>query len=117
MSPVRKSTPRRRSTLRPIGPAVAELVDALHTAPGELVELQLSTRTAAAIARLDARDHAAVMPYGAHPAHAVTAAPVAVDRGTAERWRALAWRAVGEGLIAPAEAQAVSDLLEPRGAA
>ena len=73
------------------------------------MEIRLSPRTAAAITRLDARD--------AHSAHAAAAAPVVVDRMTAERWRALAWRAVGEGLLAPAEAQAVSDLLEPRGAA
>lgn len=117
MTPARRSTPRRRSTLRPIGPAVAELVDTLRPAEHELVEIRLSPRAAAAIARLDARDGGAVLAHDAHPAHAAAAAPVVVDRTTAERWRALAWRAAGEGLIAPAEAQAVSDLLEPRGAA
>ncbi len=117
MTPARKSTPRRRSTLRPIGPAVAELLDTLHPADRDLVEIRLSPRTAAAITRLDARDGAVVAAHDAHPAHAAAAAPVVVDRMTAERWRTLAWRAVGEGLLAPAEAQAVSDLLEPRGAA
>lgn len=102
-------TPARRSTLRPIGPAVAALVHTLHPADRELVEIRLSPRTAAAITRLDPRD--------AHSAHAAAVAPVVVDRMTAERWRVLAWRAVGEGLLAPADAQAVSDLLEPRGAA
>lgn len=111
-------TPARKSTLRPIGRAVAELVETLRPAEHELVEIRLSPRAAAAITRLDARDRATVVvAHDAHRAHAAAAAPIAVDRTTAERWRALAWRAVGEGLIAPAEAQAISDLLEPRGAA
>ena len=116
MTPARKPTLRRRSTLRPIGPAVAELVATLHTEKGEL-DVRLSPRTAAAIARLEAYDAAALLPEREHPARAATAASVAVDRETAVRWRSLAWRAVAEGLIAPADAQAVSDMLESRGAA
>ena len=83
----------------------------------EIVEIRLSAKLAAAIAEIDARDAAPLHPSGAGPTHAVLAATVAVERLTAERWNAQAWRAVGEGLVAPAEAQALSDQLAPRGAA
>jgi hypothetical protein len=41
---------------------------------------------------------------------------VTVERLIAERWNTHAWQAVGEGLVTPADAQALSDQLTPRGA-
>jgi hypothetical protein len=52
-----------------------------------------------------------------HLAHAAATRTVTVDRATLEHWTAHAWQAVAEGLLAPPHAQALSDLLEPRGAA
>lgn len=112
-----RRTPSRRRSLRPIGPAVAELLDTLRPASDEPIDVTLSARTAAAIARLDARRTGALTDHRTHPAHAAAMTTVEVDRPTLERWTALAWQAVGEGLLAPREAQALSDLLEPRGAA
>lgn len=51
-----------------------------------------------------------------HPAFLATAA-TRVDRGAVEGWAELAWQAVNAGVLAPIEAQALSDLLEPRDAA
>ena len=81
------------------------------------VEIRLAARTAAAIARIDARRNATLAPDLTHPAWAAVERSVTVTRTTASRWRDDAWQAVGEGLIAPADAQALSDQLEPRGAA
>ena len=111
-----RRTEQRRRALRPVGPAVLELVDALKPRR-EIVEIRLSAKLAAAIAELDARDVAPLNGSAAQPAHAAVAATVSVERRTAERWNVQAWRAVGAGLVAPAEAQALSDQLAPRGAA
>ena len=115
MTAQRRTQPRRRA-LRPVGPAVLQLVDSLKP-DGEIVELRLSPKLAAAIAEIDARDVAPLNASAAQPAHAAAAATVSVERSTAERWNAQAWRAVGEGLVAPDEALALSDQLAPRGAA
>jgi hypothetical protein len=107
---------QRRRVLRPVGPAVLELVESL-TLDAEIVEICLSAKLAAVIAEIEARDVAAPNVPGVQPAHAACAATVSVERLTAERWNAQAWRAVGDGLVAPAEAQALTDQLAPRGAA
>lgn len=110
---------RRRRALRPVGPAVLELVASL-TPDAEIVEIRLSAKLAAAIAEIDARDVAPINASAVQPAHAAVAAlaaTVSVQRVTAERWNVQAWRAVAEGLVTPAEAQALSDQLAPRGAA
>ena len=112
----RRRTERRRRALRPVGPAVLELVAALKPEE-EIVEIRLSAKLAAAIAELNARDTAPPNASAAQPAHRALATTVSVERLTAERWNARAWQAVGEGLITPAEAQALSDQLAPRGAA
>jgi hypothetical protein len=111
-----RRTARRRRALRPVGPAVLKLVDSIKP-DAEIVEIRLSAKLAAAIAEIDARDTAPLQRSGAGPTHAVPTATVPVERLTAERWNAQAWRAVGEGLVGPAEAQALSDQLTPRGAA
>ena len=108
---------RRRRGLRPIGPALVALVDALQADSGETVEIRISADTVAAIARIDARDNGSLNPPELHPASEAATAVVTVDRATAERWLVQAWRAVGEGLLAPAHAQELSDQLAPRGAA
>ena len=115
MSAQRRTEQRRRRTLRPIGPAVQELVDTLKGGDGETVEIRLSPALASAIAHTDPQ----ASPNGQrpHPAHEAAARTVTVDRATAQQWSARAWRAVGEGLVTPAEAQALSDQLAPRGAA
>ncbi|MDP1847013.1 MAG: hypothetical protein Q8K79_04395 [Solirubrobacteraceae bacterium] len=105
---------RRRRALRPIGPAVLELVETLKDESDETIEIHLSAELAAAIARIDARDRGALNASASHPAASRT---MTVDRSTARRWSSQAWRAVGEGRVAPAEAQALSDQLAPRGAA
>ena len=112
----RRRTERRRRALRPVGPAVLELVDALKP-EGEIVEIRLSAKLAAAIAELNARDAAPLNGSAEQPARAAAATTISVERLTAERWNAQAWRAAGEGLVTPAEAQALSDQLAPRGAA
>lgn len=111
-----RRTEQRRRALRPVGPAVLELVDALKP-EAQIVEIRLSAKLAAAIAEINARDAAPPDASAAQPAHAPLAATVSVERRTAERWNVQAWRAVGEGLVTPAEAQALSDQLAPRGAA
>ena len=111
-----RRTEHRRRALRPVGPAVLELVDALKP-DGDIVEIRLSAKLAAAIAEIHARDVAPLNGSPAQPGHDVCAATVCVERLTAERWNVQAWRAVGEGLVMPAEAQALSDQLAPRGAA
>ena len=110
-----RRTEQRRRALRPVGPAVLELVAALKP-EAQIVEIRLSAKLAAAIAEINARD-VAPLKSAAQAAHAAGAATVSVERLTAERWNAQAWRAVGEGLVTPAEAQALSDQLAPRGAA
>ena len=116
MTAPRRTHQPRRGALRPVGPAVLELVDALKP-KREIVEIRLSAKLAAAIAELNARDAAPPNASAARPAHAAAAATVSVARLTAERWSVQAWRAVGEGLVTPAEAQALTDQLAPRGAA
>lgn len=116
MTAQRRTQPRRRA-LRPVGPAVLELVDSLKPEDGEIVEIRLSPKLAAAIAEINARDIAPLDACAAPPTRAPVVTTVAVERITAERWNAQAWRAVGEGLVAPAEAQALTDQLAPRGAA
>ena len=111
-----RRTEQRRRALRPVGPAVLELVDALKP-EGDIVEIRLSAKLAAAIAEINARDVAPLNGSAAQPAHDVCAATVCVERLTAERWNVHAWRAAGEGLVTPAEAQSLSDQLAPRGAA
>ena len=108
-----RRTEQRRRALRPVGPAVLELVDSLKP-EGEIIEIRLSAKLAAAIAELNARDVAPLNTSAAQPRYAAT---VSVERLIAERWNVQAWRAVGEGLVTPAEAQALSDQLAPRGAA
>ena len=110
MSSARRTERRqRRRAPRLVGPAVLDLVEALAHSADETVELRLSTTLASLIARMDAGDPP--------PQSADRTATVTVDRATAERWEAHAWRAVGEGLVAAAEAQHLSDQLAPRGAA
>ena len=116
MTAQRRTQQPRRGALRPVGPAVLELVDALKR-KSEIVEIRLSAKLAAAIAELNARDAAPFNASAAQSAHAAAAATVSVERLTAERWNVQAWRAVGEGLVTPAEAQALTDQLAPRGAA
>ena len=111
-----RRTEQRRRALRPVGPAVLQLVDALKP-EAQIIEIRLSAKLAAAIAEITARDVAPLNGSAAQAAHAAGAATVSVERLTAERWNAQAWRAVGEGLVTPAEAQALSDQLAPRGAA
>ncbi|MFP5364310.1 MAG: hypothetical protein ACLGI5_16440 [Thermoleophilia bacterium] len=108
--------PARRRAPRPIGPAVLELVRTPRDAQ-DAVEVRLSAMTAPAIVHIDMRRHVALAPPDAHAAFAALARSATVDRATAQRWRDDAWQAVGEGLLAPADAQALSDQLEPRGAA
>ena len=110
-----RRTEQRRRVLRPVGPAVLELVATLKP-EAEIVEIRLSAKLAAAIAEIDARDEAPINASAVQPAHGVGAGTVSVERPTAERWSVQAWRAVGEGLVAPAEAQALTDQLAPRGA-
>ena len=98
---------------RRIGPAVLQLVSELQI--DDALEISLSARAAAAIDRIDAR-RAESRRDGEDP-YAAVAEPISVDRATATRWHRNAWQAVSEGLLAPAEAQALSDQLEPRGAA
>ena len=93
-----------------------KLVDSLKP-EGDIVEIRLSAKLAAAIAEINARDVAPLNGSAAQPAHDACAATVSVERRTAERWNVQAWRAVGAGLVTPAEAQALSDQLAPRGAA
>ena len=114
MSAQRRTEQRRRRTLRPVGPVVQELVDTLRGGDGETVEIRLSPRLVAAIAHSDPAQRATP---NAHPAYDAAARTVTVDRATAQHWSSQAWRAVGEGLVTPAEAQALSDQLAPRGAA
>ena len=58
-----------------------------HSRPtGEIVEIRLSAKLAAAIAEIDARDVAPLDAIRAQPAHAARAATVTVERRTAERW-------------------------------
>ena len=116
MTAQRRTQRPRRGALRPVGPAVLELVDALKPRR-EIVEIRLSAKLAAAIAEMDARDTAARTASTVQSVHAGAAATVSVERLTAERWNVQAWRAVGEGLVTPAEAQSLTDQLAPRGAA
>ncbi|MDQ3723411.1 MAG: hypothetical protein M3376_10175 [Actinomycetota bacterium] len=99
---------------RRIGPAVLQLVSELQV-DEPVIEISLSVRAAAAIDRIDARR--AESRRGGEDPYAAVAEPIRVDPTTASRWHANAWQAVSEGLLAPAEAQALSDQLEPRGAA
>lgn len=99
---------------RRIGPAVLQLVSELQI-DEPVLEISLSARAAAAIDRIDARR--AESRRGGEDPYAAVAEPVRVDPATASRWHTNAWLAVSEGLLAPAEAQALSDQLEPRGAA
>lgn len=112
----RRRTEQRRRAPRPVGPAVRDLVDSLQP-QGEIVEIRLSPVLAAAIAHSDARPRGSQNALRSHPAHEAAARTVTVDCATAQRWSSLAWRAAGEGLVTPAEAQALSDQLAPRGAA
>jgi hypothetical protein len=88
---------------------VLDLVATLERSADETVELSLSTTLASLITPMDAGDP--------HSQSAARTATVTVDRATAARWEAHAWRAVGEGKVAAAEAQHLSDQLTPRGAA
>lgn len=94
---------------------MAEFVASLQRDPDQTVEIRLSAKLATAIARGDAR--AGTSLDRPHPAQEAVMTSVTVERATAQRWSEQAWRAVGEGRIAPAEAQALSDQLAPRGAA
>jgi hypothetical protein len=96
---------------------VLELVASLKDDEEQTVDIQLSAKLAAAIARVDAHGDASLAASGADPVCGAATTTVTVDRATAERWNEAAWQAVGEGLVAPAEAQALSDQLTPRGAA
>lgn len=109
-------TAGRRRAPRLIGPAVAELVATLRRDPATF-EIRLSAKTAEAIARLDARASGAPAAHDAHAAWSAVGRAATVEHATALRWRERAWQAVGEGRRAPADAQALSDRLEPRGAA
>jgi enamine deaminase RidA (YjgF/YER057c/UK114 family) len=113
MSATRRTEPRRRGALRLVGPCVLELVASLHNDEEQTVDIRLTAKLAAAIARVDA----SLAACGADPVCGAATTTVTVDRATAERWNEAAWQAVGEGLVAPAEAQALSDQLTPRGAA
>ena len=117
MSATRRTEPRRRRALRLVGPSVLELVASLKNDEEQTVDIRLTAKLAAAIARVDAHGDASLAACGADPVCGAATTTVTVDRATAERWNEAAWRAVGEGLVAPAEAQALSDQLTPRGAA
>ena len=114
MSSARRTGRRqRRRAPRLVGPAVLDLVATLAHRPDETVELRLSAALAALIDTVEGAS--AYAPRPQQPSGA-RAASVTVDRATAERWEAQAWRAVGEGRVAAAEAQHLSDQLAPRGA-
>ena len=105
-----------RRAPRLIGPAVLDLVQTLRR-DAAIIEIRLSAQTATAIARIDARTSGCLQTHDAHPARAAVGRGASVERATALRWRDQAWQAVGEGLLAAADAQALSDQLEPHGAA
>jgi hypothetical protein len=117
VSATRRTQPRRRRALRLVGPSVLELVASLKNDEEQTVDIRLTAKLAAAIARVDAHRGASLAACGADPVCGAGIATVTVDRATAERWNEAACRAVGEGLVAPAEAQALSDQLTPRGEA
>jgi hypothetical protein len=96
---------------------VLELVSTLRSEHDDAVDVRLSAMTAAAIVHIEARRHGALAPHDTHAAFAAVGRSATVGRATAQRWRDDAWQAVGEGLLAPADAQALNDQLEPRGAA
>jgi hypothetical protein len=116
MSAARRTERGRRRALRLVGPSVLELVASLNNDEEQTVDIRLTAKLAAAIARADAHGDASLAACDADPVCGGTTT-VTVDRATAERWSEAAWQAVGEGLVAPAEAQALSDQLTPRGAA
>lgn len=117
MSAARRTEPRRRRALRLVGPSVLELVASLKNDEEQTVDIRLTAKLAAAIARVDAHGDASLAACAADPVCGAATTTVTVDRSIAQRWNEAAWRAVGEGLVAPAEAQALSDQLTPRGAA
>lgn len=94
-----------------------DLVEALARSDEEIIEVWLSPTLATAIAVVGARNSSSHNVFGAQSPEHAGAMTVTVARVTAERWEAHAWRAVGEGLLAATEAQALSDRLAPRGAA
>lgn len=109
-----RGQPRRAPRL--VGPAVLDLVEALARSE-ESIEVWLSPTLATAIAVVGARNSASDDGSRTQSPQHTGAMTVTVDRVTAERWEAQAWRAVGEGLVAATDAQALSDQLGPRGAA
>jgi hypothetical protein len=108
---------QRRRALRLVGPAVLDLVEALARSDEEIIEVWLSPTLATAIALVGARNSSSHAVSRTHSPEHAGAMTVTADRVTAEGWEAQAWRAVGEGLVAATEAQALSDQLAPRGAA
>jgi hypothetical protein len=110
------SARRQRRAPRPLSAALVELLRA-HRPPtstdDEDVWICLTPATASAIARIAARRDGSMRHYRAHPAHAAARAPVRICAATAAQWRADAWQAAGEGLIAVTDALALAAQIDP----
>lgn len=111
-----RTRPRSR-TLRRISPAVLALVRDLQQQRTETVTISVSPAAAHAIARTAARRTKTIGGLARHPAHNAVRKPAQVSRATAEQWRRDAWQAVRAGQLDIADAQAISDQLQPPGAA
>lgn len=110
---------QRRRAPRPLTTALVGLLRAhrpARAADEDGVWICLTPATAAAIARIAARRGDPTAPRE-HPAHDAARAPLRVPATTAAQWRADAWRAAGEGLIAAADALALAAQIDPPGAA
>lgn len=111
---------RWRRAPRPLGVALVELLHA-HRPPqlddGAPVWICVTPATAAAIARVAARLTGSIARQHEHPVHAAALGPIRVDVATAQRWRADAWRAAGEGLIAVSDALALAAQIDASGEA
>ncbi len=67
MSATRRTQPRRRRALRLVGPSVLELVASLKDGEEPTVDIRLTAKLAAAIARVDAHGDASLAACGADP--------------------------------------------------
>lgn len=113
-------TGRRRAgprTLRRITPAVLALVRNLQEQHAETVTITVTPAAATAIARTAARRTKTIGGRDRHPAHNAVRKPAQISLATAEQWRRDAWQAVRDGQLDVADAQALSDQLQPPGAA
>ena len=120
LRPIASARGQRRRAPRPLGAALVELLRAHRpptTTDDDGVWVCLTPATASAIARISARRDGSMRRYREHPAQEAARAAVRVHATTAAEWRADAWQAAGEGLIAVTDALALCAQIDPPGAA